>query len=216
MKKSILTALVTTTILATSATAFAYGKGQNRGQGMMMSNLSADEIKARVEARISVNPNLKVADFEEKDGKYHYKIVTKDDSLVKEVTLDPQNPQRGGMMGFNNPSEPMTVEQVQSFLEGHLQMMGNENIKLGKVTQDGDMIKATIVTKDDSLVRELSIDPSNPRGVMAGLSGGLMGDRGMMKYNKNDRPMKRHHMKGHHGNMRQNPQDCYMRNNHWN
>ncbi len=178
MKKSILTTLITTTMLATTATAFAYGnKGQ--GKGMMMDNMSADDIKARIERRVSANPNLKVIDFEEKDGKYHYKIVTKDDSLVKEVMLDPKNPTRGGMMGLGASAEPMTMDQVKSFLEGHLQMMGNENIKLGEVTQDGGMIKATIVTKDNSLVKELSIDPSDPHGNMYGL----------MKDGK-------HHMKG--------------------
>ncbi len=95
MKKSILTALITTTMLATTATAFAYGnKGQ--GKGMMMDNMSADDIKARIERRISANPNLKVIDFEEKDGKYHYKIVTKDGALVKEDVFDPKAPSKKG------------------------------------------------------------------------------------------------------------------------
>lgn len=84
MKKLILTTLIATTTFAT--TAFAAGHKQDK-----MARLSADDIKARIEKRISQNPDWHLGEFTEKDGKYHYTIVDKDGSLVKEEVLDPKN-----------------------------------------------------------------------------------------------------------------------------
>lgn len=58
----------------------------------------------------------------------------------------------------------LTIADVKSYLEQRLMQLGNANLKLGPV-QDGEdgRITADIVTKDDSLVQRLSIDPETGR-----------------------------------------------------
>lgn len=172
MKKlTLLATLVTATALTTAAFAMP---GKN-----MKGEMSMEDFKTRMEQHVSQNPNLKMGEIEEKDGMFHAKIFTKDDSLVKEVSFDPKNPK--GFMHGGDRKTPLTVEQVKAMLDTHLMMMENDNLKIGEVTEEANMIKATIVTKDGSLVKELSIDPASPRMGMHMLSGGIFGKGGMMK-----------------------------------
>ncbi len=172
MKKSTLLAtLAAATALTTAAFAMP---GKN-----MKSEMSMEGFKTRMEQHVAQNPNLKLGEVEEKDGMFHVKIFTKDDSLVKEINFDPKNPK--SFMHGENRKTPLTMDQVKAMLEMHLVMMENDNLKLGEVTEENDMIKATIITKDGSLVKELSIAPSSPRKGMHMLSGGVFGGKSMMK-----------------------------------
>lgn len=54
----------------------------------------------------------------------------------------------------------LTPERVKEILEGKIAWSGNENLKVGEISTDKDgQIIAKIVTKDNSLVQTLQIDP---------------------------------------------------------
>ncbi len=71
---------------------------------------------------------------------------------------------RGGMMhhGRRHPgstlNQPLSKDQAKMFAEHFLQMQGNPNLKLGKLTDQKDFFVAEITTKDGSLVNKLQID----------------------------------------------------------
>ncbi len=50
-----------------------------------------------------------------------------------------------------------TAEEIKTLSEARLIRRGNPNIKVGKVTPTKDGYKVTIVTKDNSLVKELDL-----------------------------------------------------------
>ncbi len=53
----------------------------------------------------------------------------------------------------------VTLEDVTQHLERQLARIGNDRLKLGKVTEkDGDTILAEIVTQDESLVQRIEVD----------------------------------------------------------
>ncbi len=53
----------------------------------------------------------------------------------------------------------VTLKDVTQHLEKQLARLGNDRLKLGKVTdKDGDTILADIVTQDDSLVQRIEVD----------------------------------------------------------
>ena len=67
-----------------------------------------------------------------------------------------------GMMGHkHNPEEmlerELSKDQVRTLVEARLIMKGNENLKVGKVSSNRDGFTVDIVTRDDSLVKELSL-----------------------------------------------------------
>lgn len=60
--------------------------------------------------------------------------------------------------------KPLTVDDVRTNLEQHLQRQGNDRLKVGKVEdKDDKTIVAEIVTVDDSLVRRIEIDKATGR-----------------------------------------------------
>ncbi|USE37106.1 hypothetical protein [Endozoicomonas sp. SCSIO W0465] len=65
-----------------------------------------------------------------------------------------------GMMG-NNVKEHMNREfsatEIRTLNEARLIMQGNPNVKVGKVTPTKDGFNVTIVTKDNSLVKEMGL-----------------------------------------------------------
>jgi hypothetical protein len=70
--------------------------------------------------------------------------------------------QGAGMMGHkHNPEEmlerELSKDQVRTLVEARLIMKGNENLKVGKVSSSRDGFKVDIVTRDDSLVKELEL-----------------------------------------------------------
>lgn len=70
--------------------------------------------------------------------------------------------QGAGMMGHkHNPEEmlerELSKDQVRTLVEARLIMKGNENLKVGKVSSNRDGFKVDIVTRDDSLVKELEL-----------------------------------------------------------
>lgn len=78
----------------------------------------------------------------------------------------------GPMMGGGGPgwgggpgmwAGPATTESVTQHVQRHLQMMGNDRLKLGKVSEQGDSIVAEIVTQDGSLVDRLAFDKQTGR-----------------------------------------------------
>lgn len=82
--------------------------------------------------------------------------------------------QGNGMMGgygmpcqgasANTSGKELTTADVQKNLERHLAWMGNDRLKVGKVTTKDGKIIAEVVTKDGSLVDRMAIDPKT--GVM--------------------------------------------------
>lgn len=67
---------------------------------------------------------------------------------------------KGGVWGHKvKPSMNLSVDDVTAHLEARLKRMGNKRLKLGEVTAGDDAITANIVTVDDSLVRQLKVDP---------------------------------------------------------
>ena len=54
---------------------------------------------------------------------------------------------------------PLTIDDVRANLTQHLEMRGNDRLKVGNVTENATgTITAEIVTVDDSLVRKIEID----------------------------------------------------------
>lgn len=74
---------------------------------------------------------------------------------------------RGGFgMGFGPrlSDQPLSAEQVKEIMEGRLAWHGNDNLKLGEVTEKDDKtVTVQILTKDGSLVRSLEIDRTSGR-----------------------------------------------------
>ena len=73
---------------------------------------------------------------------------------------------RGGMMhhkgmmmhGGAGSGQPLSQDQAKMMVEHYLQMKGNPNLKLGKLTDEKDYFVAEITTKDGSLVEKYQID----------------------------------------------------------
>ncbi len=90
--------------------------------GMMQGEVTAETLQEFMGAHLAQNPNLKMTEVTEKDGMFHFNIVTKDDSLVKEVVVDPKNPRgsmrgmmmMGGMMNGNMSAENMPMANADA------------------------------------------------------------------------------------------------------
>lgn len=70
----------------------------------------------------------------------------------------------GGFWGHHRMGGDLnlTPERVKEIVEGKIAWMGNENLKVGKVTTaENGLINAEIVTKDGSLVETFQIDPKS-------------------------------------------------------
>ncbi len=67
---------------------------------------------------------------------------------------------RGGFFGMRGPATDrnLTADQVRTLAEARLIMRGNENLKVGEIseTEDGSYL-VEIVTQDDSLVQRVEI-----------------------------------------------------------
>jgi len=59
-----------------------------------------------------------------------------------------------------NSDRQLTKDQVKTLMEARLINRGNPNIKLGTVNEVGENFKVTIVTQDNALVRELTLNPA--------------------------------------------------------
>jgi hypothetical protein len=69
----------------------------------------------------------------------------------------------GGWSGLEGrrvvPMMQLSTGDVRSFLERHLEALGNERLKIGAVEAlDDDTITAEVVTVDDSLVERFEVD----------------------------------------------------------
>ena len=63
-----------------------------------------------------------------------------------------------GMMGKNfkeHMYSEFSANEIRTLNEARLIMQGNPNVKVGKVTSTKDGYNVTIVTKDNSLVKEM-------------------------------------------------------------
>jgi Spy/CpxP family protein refolding chaperone len=70
-------------------------------------------------------------------------------------------PAQGGTgTGAGRLETPIKEEGARTAVENYLQATRNPNLKLGKITEQGDAFEAEIVTKDGSLVDKLLIDKS--------------------------------------------------------
>ena len=56
--------------------------------------------------------------------------------------------------------QKLNKQQIETLVEAKLIRRGNPNVKLGKVTEVGENFAVTIVTQDDALVRELTLNPA--------------------------------------------------------
>ncbi|NIB41907.1 hypothetical protein HBA55_20040 [Pseudomaricurvus alkylphenolicus] len=74
---------------------------------------------------------------------------------------------RGGMMKHHrgwmggNPREMMerqlSADQIRTLVEARLIMKGNENLQVGDISSTQDGYRVTIVTQDNSLVKEMDL-----------------------------------------------------------
>ncbi len=64
----------------------------------------------------------------------------------------------GGVHGMGQAGKPLSKQQAEMLVEHYLQMKGNPNLKLGKITDEKDYFVAEITTKDGSLVEKYQID----------------------------------------------------------
>jgi hypothetical protein len=55
---------------------------------------------------------------------------------------------------------PLQEDGARTVIENYLQSTRNPNLKLGKITEQGDAFEAENVTKDGSLVDKLLVDKS--------------------------------------------------------
>ena len=72
-----------------------------------------------------------------------------------------REPSQGEMRpGAYRLETPLQEDGARAVVENYLQSTRNPNLKLGKITEQGDAFKAEIVTKEGSLVDELLVDKS--------------------------------------------------------
>jgi hypothetical protein len=67
----------------------------------------------------------------------------------------------GGRMGMHGrgmkQASPLTLDDAKAMVEGRLAFMGNPNLKMGDITDQGASFEAEILTRDGSLVDKLVI-----------------------------------------------------------
>ncbi len=71
-----------------------------------------------------------------------------------------------GMMGpgygygpqYQQPQKPLEEKDARAILENYLRGTRNPNLKLGKITEQGNYLEAEIVTKEGSLVDKILVD----------------------------------------------------------
>ncbi|MGB5424484.1 MAG: periplasmic heavy metal sensor [Desulfobacterales bacterium] len=72
-----------------------------------------------------------------------------------------REPSQGEMQpGAYRLETPLQEDGARAVVENYLQSTRNPNLKLGKITEQGDAFEAEIVTKEGSLVDELLVDKS--------------------------------------------------------
>ena len=70
-------------------------------------------------------------------------------------------PEQGEMAPESNRLEtPLQEDGARTVVENYIQSTRNPNLKLGKITEQGDAFEAEIVTNDGSLVDKLVVDKS--------------------------------------------------------
>ncbi len=64
-----------------------------------------------------------------------------------------------GMLGGKiDPNRVLSADQIRTIAQAHLIMMGNDNLKIGKTTENKDKAyDVQIVTKDNSLVNTVAV-----------------------------------------------------------
>ena len=64
----------------------------------------------------------------------------------------------GGKMNRKEMFErEFNADQIRTLMEARLLMKGNDNLKVGQISKDGDGFTVAIVTQDNSLVDELEL-----------------------------------------------------------
>ena len=72
-----------------------------------------------------------------------------------------RGPRQGEMgPGCNRLETPLQEDGARTVVENYLQSTRNPNLKLGKITEQGDAFEAEIVTKEGSLVNKLLVNKS--------------------------------------------------------
>lgn len=161
MKRTIITAIAAAAVIATVAggAAYAHGSGQGMGQGMMGQGMMGQGHGMMGGQGHGMGQGYGM-------GQGH-------------GMMDGQGHGQGhgmgyGMMGQGGSSDcpgqqasldkELTTGDVKAMMEKRLTWQGNPNLKVGKVVEkDSDTITATIVTKDDSLVRTYEFDRKTGR-----------------------------------------------------
>lgn len=67
----------------------------------------------------------------------------------------------GGSGMSLNKGQPVTKDQAKQLLEDYVGSANNPNLKLGEITEKGDVFEATIVTKEGSLVEKIQVDKNS-------------------------------------------------------
>ncbi len=65
---------------------------------------------------------------------------------------------RGQGAAYNPQGQPVTVERAKQMLETYVSNKYNPNLKVGDISDKGDMFEAAILTKDGCLVEKIQVD----------------------------------------------------------
>jgi hypothetical protein len=63
-----------------------------------------------------------------------------------------------GAMAYNPQGQPVTMEQAKQMLENYVSYKKDPNLKVGEVSDKGDVFEATVVTKDGALVEKIQVN----------------------------------------------------------
>ena len=150
--------------------------GRSSPSGQPARNLTTNDVKDYVQHWIdwTGNRHIKVGEVVEKDQRtITADIVTEDKkSLVQRLTIDRRTGMMAAGMGMYGPmtitrqgwqeKQPglnLSASDVKTYLDHWVAWTGNRNIKAGHVIEkDERTITADIVTKDNSLVQQFTVD----------------------------------------------------------
>lgn len=91
----------------------------------------------------------------------NHKRLCVDGNMAKDDDGQPmqRKPHHRAWVKRVNSETPLTKEQIETLMEARLIRRGNPNVKLGEVQEVGENFAVTIVTQDNALVRELTLNP---------------------------------------------------------
>ncbi len=65
---------------------------------------------------------------------------------------------RGQRAAYNRQGQPVTMERAKQMLEDYVSYKYNPNLKIGDISDKGDIFEASILTMDGSPVERIQVD----------------------------------------------------------